>query len=421
MQDSAEPKAPEVSSETAVGPSPYPSRSPAKRAASTATPKPNSDVEKEDPELSPPEEPVDEGDALAVAFFLTLFTMSLISIAYLFSGFWTDIVLALVFSALARGPYLRLLRAVGRPYVAATIVSLAIVVLVALPTTYLVITLSDEASTAIEITRHEVSLDRLDALLFGDGWLAERIRSFSTRSGIEITPKSIRDFIASAAGAIATVVYSGANQILANVLSGLFHFMILIAAVFYLLVDGPRFERFVFKLSPLPESHEQLLLAKFGHVGRAILFGNGIGSAIQGILGGIAMTAVGLPSPVLWGVVMTIFAFLPVVGVSVVVIPATTYLFLTGAYAEAIGFMTFCGIMALVVENVVKTRLMGSHIQMHDMLIFLSVIGGIAVFGVLGILYGPLLVTLFLTLAELYETAYKDRIRDPLAAGPPPA
>ncbi|MEO1232293.1 MAG: AI-2E family transporter [Myxococcota bacterium] len=364
----------------------------------------------------------DRGDALAVVFFLALFGLSIMSLTWLFNGFWTDFILALVFSYLCREPYLRLVRFTGRPHLAATLVCSGVVVLVAIPVSFLVISLTSEASVAIEVTRTSVDLGELNELLFGEGWLAKRIRAISDATGFEFTPQSLSGFISTAAGTLAQLVYEGANGVLTNVLSGVFHFAIQLAVLFYLLVDGARFERFMFHLSPLPSAHERILLDKFGDVGRAILFGNGIGSAIQGILGGIAMSAVGLPSPILWGTVMTIFAFLPVVGISVVVLPATIYLALSGQYFAAIGFITFSGLMALVVENVVKTRLMGSHIQMHDMLIFMSVIGGIAAFGVLGLLYGPLLVTLFLTLAQLYETAYKHRIKDPLARtlGAPP-
>lgn len=365
-------------------------------------------------------EPEDTGDALAVIFFLFLFAGSIWGVARLFGAFWTDIVLSLVFSALASAPYARLVRKLGRPLLSATVVCASVVVLVAIPTSFLVVSLAAEAANAVELTRTTVSIAQLEELMFGEGWLADRIRYVSATTSYEITPESVNELVTGIAGTLAALVYEAANGVLTNVVSGLFHFMIIIALVFYLLVDGARFRRFLFRLSPLPDAHEALLLDRFGDVGRAILFGNGIGSAVQGVLGGCAMAAAGLPSPVLWGTVMTIFAFLPLVGVSVVVFPATAYLALTGKYLAATAFFVFCGVMALIVENVVKTRLMGSHMQMHDMLIFMAVIGGLAVYGVLGLLYGPLWVALFLTLADLYERFYKQKIRDPLAmdAGP---
>jgi predicted PurR-regulated permease PerM len=138
-----------------------------------------------------------------------------------------------------------------------------------------------------------------------------------------------------------------------------------------------------------------------------VLIGNGVGSVVQGIVGGIAMMLVGLPSPVLWGTVMSIAAFLPVFGVSVVVIPAGIYLILQGQTAEGVAFIAICLSVALVLENVLKTKLMGFGVRVHDVPLFLGILGGLAGFGLLGLLYGPLIVALFLTLTDLYMSHYR--------------
>ena len=150
-----------------------------------------------------------------------------------------------------------------------------------------------------------------------------------------------------------------------------------------------------------------MFVRTFFSVSRGILVGNGIGSALQGVLGGIAMVAVGLPSPVIWASVMTLMAFLPLVGISIVVIPLTVYLWTTGAQHEALGFFAFCTVQGLFIENVVKARLIGQQTRMHDVLVFLSILGGIASFGILGLLYGPLIATAFLSLNELYREKYR--------------
>jgi predicted PurR-regulated permease PerM len=214
---------------------------------------------------------------------------------------------------------------------------------------------------------------------------------------------------------VASFIYEQVNTILSNVLRAVFHFAMIMVAVFYLLIDGARLKRFLFRLSPLPSREEELLATKFSDVGRAILVGNGVGSVLQGTFGGLMMWAFGLSSPVLWGTVMSIFAFLPLIGISVVTIPSALYLLIIGRTGAAIAFFVICSTVSLLIENVLKTKLIGSHMQMHDLLIFLSLIAGITTFGVIGILYGPLLVTLFLTLAELYEAHYRRRFATHLA------
>ncbi|MCB9649179.1 MAG: AI-2E family transporter [Deltaproteobacteria bacterium] len=116
---------------------------------------------------------------------------------------------------------------------------------------------------------------------------------------MEYTPDSVRHAISTTAAAVAKAVYTQLNALVSNALAALFHFIIIVLMLFYILMDGRRFKRYLFRLSPLPDEEEELIVTKFADVGRAILFGNGIGSALQGVLGGVAMAVVGLPSPVL--------------------------------------------------------------------------------------------------------------------------
>ena len=104
---------------------------------------------------------------------------------------------------------------------------------------------------------------------------------------------------------------------------------------------------------------------------------------------------------------MAIAAFLPVFGVSIVVLPAGIYLMLHDQMAEGVAFITVCMSVTFVLEHVLKTKLMGVGVRMHDVPLFLSILGGLAAFGFIGLLYGPLIVAMFLTLTELYMTHYR--------------
>lgn len=208
------------------------------------------------------------------------------------------------------------------------------------------------------------------------------------------------------------VTLKSAGSLVNRTLGLAFHFVIVLVCVFYLLVDADRLRQFAFRLSPLPDDEDALLADKFGEVARGILVGNGIGSVLQGLFGGIAMSFVGLPSPAFWGAVMSLLAFLPIIGISVVTVPASIYLLLIDRPLAAIGFFAFCTAQGLFIENVVKTRLIGKRTRMHDLLVLLSILGGISMFGLIGLLYGPLLVAAFLTLSELYFRVYHARLAE---------
>lgn len=351
------------------------------------------------------------GQALAPRLFLLLFVASIGSVFYLFLPYATDLILALLLVALGWSPYRRLSTALGhRRWLASSLMTSLILVLIALPAGFIATSLSREAATLYDNTQATLSLDTIETFIMGDSWAASKAREAAALFGLKLDRETLAQTFTSSASTIAAFVYLQVNALLSNLVSGLFHFAIIIVMVFYLFVDGLRLKQWLFRISPLPVEQEEIIAQKFSAVGRATLFGNGIGSVMQGCLGGLAMWLVGLPSPVLWGTIMSIFAFLPVVGISVVVIPATAYLLVAGNTLAAIFFFGFCGVQALFMENVVKTRLIGRNMQMHDLVIFMSILGGLTAFGVLGILYGPLIVALFITMCELFEADYKDRL-----------
>jgi predicted PurR-regulated permease PerM len=224
--------------------------------------------------------------------------------------------------------------------------------------------------------------------------------------GIHLSPEQMEAVLARASEALQAGAIAAGSSVLSNLLGMAVHFSVLLMIVFYLLVEMDQLRDFVFKLSPLPQEQEELLATKFRAVARGTLVGNGVGSVGQGALCGIAMWVVGLPSPLFWGTVMSILAFLPLVGVSIVAVPMAIYLFFTGDPMSAALFLAFCLGQAAVFENIVKTKLIGAGAAMPDLLAFLAIIGGLGVFGVLGLLYGPLIATAFLTLTDLYFTSY---------------
>ena len=177
-----------------------------------------------------------------------------------------------------------------------------------------------------------------------------------------------------------------------------------------LLVDGGRLVSFIVDLSPLPNNQDQILLKKFKDMAGAILIGNGFGGLIQGVAGGAVFSFFGLPSPFLWGVIMGLLAFLPIIGIGIVFIPAAIYLFLKGRIGASIFFIVFYVVLSGGVEYFFKPKLVGQRVKMHTLLVFLAIIGGLKLFGILGIIYGPLVITAFLTLTDIYRSNYQTMV-----------
>ena len=177
--------------------------------------------------------------------------------------------------------------------------------------------------------------------------------------------------------------------------------------IYGLLIKGDVLKKYVFELSPLPEEQEQTILTKFNQMNYVTLVCNGIGGVIQGVLGGIALYFAGIGSVILWTVLMIILAFIPLVGISIVTLPASLYLMLTGSVSSGVILLLFTTAVGLVVENWFKPKFIGERIQIDSTFVLLAIIGGMAVFGMAGIFYGPIIGILFLTHVELYHEHYK--------------
>jgi len=104
---------------------------------------------------------------------------------------------------------------------------------------------------------------------------------------------------------------------------------------------------------------------------------------------------------------MAILAFLPIVGVGAVLLPAAAIMFISGSLGSGAAILIYYGVASFLIEYLFKTKFVGSQVRMHTLLVFLTILGGMSIFGVLGIIYGPLIVTAFLTLSEIYFREYK--------------
>jgi predicted PurR-regulated permease PerM len=244
------------------------------------------------------------------------------------------------------------------------------------------------------------------------------ITNLASRMGINIRPEWVEQALLDTGRSITQYLATRANDFLSSLLSTVLHVVITLFSTFYLFIHGEKLRTFLYRLSPLTHDEDQMFINKLGEVGRAILLGAGSASALQGLVASIAWVVAGLPSPVLWGILMAIAAFLPLVGIAAVIVPASIYLWVEGRPLAALLFLVFCMGQSFFFEYSVKPRLMGSSMRMNNLLVFLSLLGGIMGFGMTGLLYGPLIMTLFLTLVQLYQTRYQQRIAHRLSVAP---
>jgi len=208
-------------------------------------------------------------------------------------------------------------------------------------------------------------------------------------------------------GPLIATLFEQARAITSNIFNIVLYFGLMLIVVFYMFIDGEKFIKYIYDLSPLPDEHDEKLFEKFMDMAGAVLIGNGLGGLIQGTAGGLLFLSLGFNSPFLWGVIMGFLAFLPIVGIGIVMIPAAVFLMLTSKMAAGIFVIVFYGLLSWGVEYLFKPKVVGDRVSMHPLIVFFAIIGGLKAYGLLGIIYGPLIATLFLTLADIYFSSFQ--------------
>jgi predicted PurR-regulated permease PerM len=183
---------------------------------------------------------------------------------------------------------------------------------------------------------------------------------------------------------------------------------ILFYALFYFLVDGPSILRKILHYIPLAPGEKEQLMERFVSVSRATLRGSLLIGVIQGGVAGLAFWVAGVPGPAFWGTVMVVLSIIPAVGAALIWIPAVIYLFMVGQVAAGVGLLVWCAIVVSTLDNFLRPRLIGRDARMSDLLILLSTLGGILVFGAVGFIVGPIVAALFVTVWHIYGEAFQD-------------
>jgi predicted PurR-regulated permease PerM len=240
-----------------------------------------------------------------------------------------------------------------------------------------------------------------------DSRLLDRANYFLSSFNYTLSGDEIKGAVSEMGRFIGLFLYEQARVIASNTFAFVVYFFLMLMVVFFLLLDGHRLLSYISDLSPLPPEQENMLIEKFKAISSAILIGNGLGGLIQGVVGGLLFWGFGFQRAFLWGVIMALLAFIPIVGIGAVFIPTTIYLFISGKTITGIVSLISYVILSGGVEYFFKPKLVGHQVKMHPLLVFLAIIGGLNLFGILGIIYGPLVVTAFLTMADIYRTNYQ--------------
>jgi predicted PurR-regulated permease PerM len=193
------------------------------------------------------------------------------------------------------------------------------------------------------------------------------------------------------------------GTIFASTVSTLFLLSLSILGSFYFFRDGRELMQLLIKVSPLPDSEDEIIFERMARAVRAVATGTLFLALIQGTVASIGFFFFNVPHPLMWGMLASLGALMPGIGTTIATGPAVVYLFATGQTVMGIGMLLWAVLAVGLIDNLVGPYLIGRRNNMHPFIILIAVLGGINLFGPIGFIVGPVIVTLFFVLLEIYN------------------
>jgi predicted PurR-regulated permease PerM len=268
---------------------------------------------------------------------------------------------------------------------AAVLSTLAVTILLIVPSILVTTLFVREALAISRGVQHSIVEQHAPAIAKSWYWIAHHVPGLDPNANVF---EMLEQGIEKQAGYLAQRL----GTVLANIATFVFDLFVMIFAMFYFFRDASQIIRGVRSILPFDAEHRDSMITQARDLISASVTTSLIIAAIQGALGGAGFAIVGLPTPIFWGVAMAFFSLVPVVGSGLIFVPASLWLGFTGHWGRAILLLLICAVVSTVVDNVVRPLLLGGRTELSGLVIFISVVGGVGMFGMLGLVLGPILV-----------------------------
>jgi predicted PurR-regulated permease PerM len=213
------------------------------------------------------------------------------------------------------------------------------------------------------------------------------------------------DLASNLPGIITSFMTNMSRELLGNAFHLGFNLLVITVGVFFLTHDGEKFLKFVREILPLSTTEKDVFFLRSKQMLYAIFYGIIMTAGIQAALGGFGWWFVGLPNPVLFGLVMFFLAMLPFVGTPMVIVPGVIYLFVTGDTKNAVILLAWGFLVVSSIDNLLRPLFIYEGTKAHVLMIFTGILGGISTWGFLGLFMGPLVLSVAYFMLRLYHTA----------------
>lgn len=333
-------------------------------------------------------------------FMAALFLVSVL-IFFIFLPFMEVLVLSTIFAIVLHPLYKKIYKFLnGREGISAFLVVLLFALVIMVPVSFLATQILNESTDLYSQLTNQTELDYIQKITT----VIERpVQNFYPSFSIDLN-----EYVGIGAdliiGHLSTILYS-----LFNVVTGI---ILMFISLYFFLRDGSKFKNILISLSPMDNKYDEHIFSKIKQTVLSTVKGVIMIALIQGLLAGIGMKIFGVPNAALWGSVSAVASLVPGLGTAIIFIPAVAYMFIIGNTPFAIGLMLWGILIVGLVDNFLGPYLYSKGTKTHQLIMLFAVLGGLSLFGPIGFIFGPIVVALFFSLIEIYQTLILNQARD---------
>jgi len=341
-------------------------------------------------------------------YSFTLILLSLIFgyLAYqVLKPFIVPIIWAIVLTILFYPVYMYISRYVRWRSVAAFLTLVVIILVIIGPFSYVLIALGKELTqitTRFDDVRIVEAIDNLERQR-AVAWILGTLRKTFGLQELDLAA-----LFRQSLSALRQSIVNWISGNVMNVAVQLVNIVVMFFSLYFLLRDGPDFIGKIREYLPFPEVHKDRLTSKIKDMVISTLYGGVTVGICQGIIGGITFFALGIGSPVLWGIMIVIMSFVPAFGAFAIWGPAAVYLVVNGAVIKGVILALIGALIISLIDNILKPLIIGGRTKMHTLIIFFSILGGIKAFGLIGLVMGPLVIVITISVFEIFRHIEED-------------
>lgn len=329
-------------------------------------------------------------------YFLALFGCIILFLLFIFRFYIWIFLYSLIFYVTLRPLHDRLLLLVKKRILSSSIIIILLMGIVIIPVMLMLVILSEQAYELYNNLHFVITQDLLKEI--GNHPLVEKGLSFFGIGKAELGERIIA-YIKNTS----MTFFESITEIISFPLKFTINFFLMMLILFFLLKDAYNFEGAVYRVLPLPQEMEMEVVERLKEVIYVLMLGNLLVMCLQGFMVGLGLYIAGNSMPLLWGTLAAILSLIPVIGTTLIWLPASLYLYYTGHPQMSVFIACWCLFWYLFLENLVKPKAFGKKLSFHPLLFFFLLLGSIQAFNLPGVIIGPILLSLYYSFWEIYK------------------